>query len=427
MSLHLAGVLGLLLIFVVGTWRSINLGALALVMTFIVGAGFTGESLLQLYSGFPIDLLLLLVAITYLFSIAVRNGTIEWLVNGAAQLVRGNRALLPWMIFVVAALPTTAGALGSAGVALLAPIALRLAERYDIDRRMIALMVLHGAACGNFSPVNVLGAIVLQATQRAGVDVSAATLFFWNVAYNILLGAVIYFAFGGQRLARAAPMPSRVEVNAAATASRVTRLHVPAERATTLLAITAVAAVSLVLGLNIAVPALAAAVLLHLLFSRTSQSAEKDIAWEVVLLVCGVVTYVALLQRVGTVDAIGQGIAALGSPLFAALLLCAVGALTSAFASSAGILGAMMLLAAPFLGQPGVDPTAFVTALAISATVVDSCPFSTAGALVIANSRAGEREHLYRGLLLWGGLMIVTAPLLTWLLIVLPAHPGANS
>jgi hypothetical protein len=80
----------------------------------------------------------------------------------------------------------------------------------------------------------------------------------------------------------------------------------------------------------------------------------------------------------------------------------------------------MMLLAVPFIGQGGVDPTAFVAALAISATVVDSCPFSTAGALVIANSRVDERDHLYRGLLLWGGLMILTAPLLTWLVIILP-------
>ena len=74
-------------------------------------------------------------------------------------------------------------------------------------------------------------------------------------------------------------------------------------------------------------------------------------AWPVVLLVCGIVTYVAALQRYGTVDAIGHGILGLGSPLVVALLLCAVGAVTSAFASSAGILGALMPLAAPLMLQ----------------------------------------------------------------------------
>ena len=47
-------------------------------------------------------------------------------VEGAARLVKNRRALIPWVVFVVAALPAMAGALGSAGVALLAPLALRL-------------------------------------------------------------------------------------------------------------------------------------------------------------------------------------------------------------------------------------------------------------------------------------------------------------
>ena len=37
------------------------------------------------------------------------------------------------------------------------------------------------------------------------------------------------------------------------------------------------------------------------------RGAETKIAWSVVLLVCGIVTYVAALQRHGTVDAVGAG------------------------------------------------------------------------------------------------------------------------
>jgi len=31
-----------------------------------------------------------------------------------------------------------------------------------------------------------------------------------------------------------------------------------------------------------------------------------------------------------------------------------------------------------------------------------------------------ERAHVYRGLLAWGGVMVLTAPFITWLLFVLP-------
>jgi di/tricarboxylate transporter len=430
MSIHIIGIAGLALVFVIGSLRPVNLGALALAMTFIVGIGFGGESLTELYRGFPVDLLVLLVAVTYLFAIAARNGTIEWVVGGAARLLGGRRALVPWVVFVVAALPTTAGALGSAGVALLAPIALRLAERYDIDRRMIALMVLHGAACGNFSPLNVLGVIVHQTVARAGVEVPVASLFLGNVAYNIALGVIIYLIFGGHRLVRG------VAARAIATAAPTSAMESPSSpspspspspssssssaipRVVTLAALASVAIASLAFSLSIGMPALIAAVALHLLFPASSRGAERDIAWGVVLLVCGIVTYVAVLQRVGTVDAVGHAIAGMGVPLLGALLLCAVGALTSAFASSAGILGAMMMLAVPFIAQGGVNATGFVLALAVSATVVDSCPFSTAGALVVANTQADERERVYRALLIWGAAMVLTAPLATCLFFV---------
>jgi di/tricarboxylate transporter len=187
LSIHVVGVIGLVLIFLIGALRPINLGALALVMTFLVGAIFVGENVKEMYNGFPVDLLVLLAGVTYLFAIAESNGTVGRVVEGAARLVKDRRALIPWVVFVVAALPAMSGALGSAGVALLAPLALRLARRYEIDRRMIGLMVVHGAACGNFSPLNVLSAIVTQAVARNGLQMSAMSLFLGNLAYNLLL------------------------------------------------------------------------------------------------------------------------------------------------------------------------------------------------------------------------------------------------
>ena len=91
-------------------------------MTFLVGTIFMGETPRDMYSGFPVDLFVLLAGVTYLFAIADSNGTVERIVEGAALLVSDRRALIPWIVFVVAAMPALAGALGSAGVALLAPL-----------------------------------------------------------------------------------------------------------------------------------------------------------------------------------------------------------------------------------------------------------------------------------------------------------------
>lgn len=415
MSIHLVGVIGLVLVFLIGTLRPVSLGALSLVMTFLVGTIFKGESPKEMFSGFPVDLFVLLAGVTYLFGIAASNGTVERIVTGASRMVKNRRALIPWIVFVVAALPAMAGALGSAGVAMLTPLSLRLAERFSIDRRMIGLMVIHGAACGNFSPLNVLGAIVSQAVARAGLHMSFSTLFWGNLVYNAVLGAVIYLLFGGLRLARREASDPQAEHPPEAPP-----LRLGLDQWCTLLALLAVAAGALIFGLNIGFLALAAAAALQLMFPASSAGADKKIAWDVVLLVCGVITYVAALQRYGTVEAVGEGLARIGSPLVTSLLICSVGAITSAFASSAGILGAMIPLAVPFMARGEIATTGLVVALAISATAVDATPFSTVGALVVANAADEERPRIYRGLLLWGAAMVATAPLLTWLFFIVP-------
>lgn len=416
MSVHLAGIVGLVAIFVIGTIRSINLGVLAIVATFLVGTLFVGEPAREMVAGFPVDLFMLLVGVTYLFGVAATNGTVERIVGSAAHLARNRRALVPWIVFAVAAAPAMAGAIGSAGVALLAPLAMRLAERCAIDRRLMGLMVVHGAAAGNFSPLNVLGAIVLQAVNERGLEMSAQVLFAGNLVYNVALGVVIVLVFGRRRVP-APPSPD----DAAPAAAAGERPRLTLEQGTTILALVGVAVAALVFGLSIGLTAFTAAVLLQLLFPRPGSRAERHVAWSVVLLVCGVVTYVAALERYGTVDAAGSWIASLGDPRLVGLLLCFVGAVTSAFASSAGILGALIPLAAPFMAQGGVGTTGLVVALAISATAVDATPFSTVGALAVANANEHERSHVFGGLLRWGLAMIVTAPPITWLCFILPA------
>jgi di/tricarboxylate transporter len=420
LSVHTVGIAGLIVVFVIGTIRPVNLGVLALVLTFLVGTFVVGETPREMYSGFPVDLFVLLTGVTYLFGIAVRNGTVGWIVEESVRVARRRQALIPWVVFALAALPAMAGALGSTGVALLAPLAMRVAERCEIDRRMVGLMVVHGAAAGNFSPLNVLGAIVHQAVTSRGLEMSVWTLFAANVACNVVLAVVIVAIFRGRQPFRGGHDAAMADEKPTTTAARRRRLG--PDQICTLAALLAVAIISLGFGLSIGFLAFLAAALLQLAFPASSEGAERHIAWSVVLLVCGVVTYIGALQRYGTVAAVGQSIAAVGSPLVVALLLCGVAAVTSAFASSAGILGAMIPLAAPFMAQGAIGTTGLVIALALSATLVDATPFSTVGALVVANADAAEQPRVYRGLLAWGGAMVLIAPLVTWLMFVLPAR-----
>jgi hypothetical protein len=92
----------------------------------------------------------------------------------------------------------------------------------------------------------------------------------------------------------------------------------------------------------------------------------------------------------------------------------------SAFASTVGVLGAIIPLAVPLLLLGQSDAVAVIAALAISSSIVDVSPFSTNGALVLASAHGIDREALYRQLLAYSAVVVALAPLLAWALIVLP-------
>ena len=47
-------------------------------------------------------------------------------------------------------------------------------------------------------------------------------------------------------------------------------------------------------------------------------------------------------------------------------------------------------------------------------------PYSTSGALTVANSTEEQRDYVYKGLMRWGFSMVVIIPIVTWLIFVVP-------
>lgn len=430
MSPHLIAILVLAGIFLLGTVRSVNLGVLALVATFGVGVWAFSIDNKDVLDGFPANLFVILVGVTYLFAIAKRNGTVDWLVARSVRAVRGRVAALPWVMFLISGVLVALGALSPAAVAIIAPIGMAFAARHRINPLLMGLMVIHGSAAGNFSPLGVLGLITNGIVDRSDLPGSPMGLFLANGLFNIALGVVIYVAFGGLRLIRDGARCSDDDVDdvapdgagGVAVKSRV-GAETPVqrrERVATLVGLAVLAIGSLGFNLDIGLTAMTVAAVLAVLSPATAKSAVADISWGVVLLICGIVTYVGLLEAVGTVDYIGHGIASVSAPLLAALILLYVGAVVSAFASTTAILGALIPLAVPLLVAGELGAVALVMALSISASVVDSSPFSTNGALVVANAPTGKEATVYRGLMIWGFSLVALTPLLTWAIFVLP-------
>ncbi|WP_329792268.1 SLC13 family permease [Lentzea sp. DG1S-22] len=424
MSAELISILVLVVVFVIATTRSINMGALAFAAAFGVGTLVADMKTDDIFKGFPGSLFVVLVGVTFLFAIARANGTTDWLVHRAIRLVGGRIALMPWVMFAITGVLTAIGAVSPAAVAIVAPIAMGFAARYRISPLLMGVMVVHGAQAGGFSPISIYGTIVNGIVDKEGLPGSPVVLFLASLVVNLLIAVVVFVVCGGMKLARQpldAPVPARTGGGSSGDGpsdDESTTLTAP--RIATLLGLAALVVAALVFDLDVGLAAITVAVLLSVVWPETSKEAITQITWPTVLLICGILTYVAVLQTMGTIKWAGDSVAGVGAPLLAALLICYIGAIVSAFASSVGIMGALIPLAVPFLLQGEVSAIGLIAALAVSATVVDVSPFSTNGALVLAGAQDVDRDKFFKQLMVYGGIMVAAAPPLVWLALVVP-------
>ncbi|PSK99084.1 UIT1 family transporter [Murinocardiopsis flavida] len=467
MPVEVVSILVLVLVFLIATFTSAHMGALALVATFVIATIYVGgtpdEVAEKVFGGFPGDLFVILVGVTYLFALAKNNGTVDWLVQAAVRAVGGRVAFIPWVMFLVTGVLTAAGAVVPAAVAIIAPMGMGFAARYRINPVLMGLLIINGASAGGFSPISIFGGITNNVVARSGLEGSPAILFAASFFFNLLLSVVVFFMFGGRsligrrdndtgdsdgdastadgtsgngRTKRAERLdtqsggafvagprqgsPVSTKPTDDATGGSVPVVGTVLDRTMTVVGIAVLAIGALVFDLDVGLMAVSVAVVLTLVSPKSSKGAINQIAWPTVLLICGIVTYVSLMEDMGTIEFLGDEVASIGVPLLAALLICLIGAAVSAFASTTGILGALIPLAVPFLLAGEVGAIGLITALALSSSVVDSSPFSTSGALVVANASEAERDRVFSLLMRWGMSMILVIPLVTWAVFVLP-------
>jgi len=466
MSAPVLSIIILAVMFLLATVLPLNMGALAFVGAFLLGSVVLGMSTNDILANFPGGLFLTIVGVTYLFAIAQNNGTIDLLVRGAVRLVGSKVALIPWVMFAITAVITAVGALSPAAVAIIAPIALSFAAKHKINPLMMGMMVIHGAQAGGFSPIAVYGVTVNSIIARTELDANPMAIFLASFLFNLAIALVLFVVLGGGKLlstpggrlveqaaekrlavsvgGRAAGVTlqgSGSDISAAGVSAKGTsgsgtssaagpspagappasgaRASMP--QLITILGLIALAVISLGFKVDVGFVSITIAIVLALVSPAAQKGAVNKISWSTVLLICGMLTFVGVLEEAGTIAFVSGGVADLGMPLLAALLICYIGAIVSAFASSTAILAALIPLAVPFLATGEVGAVGVIAALAVASTIVDVSPFSTNGALVLANAPEDvDKDRFYKQILAYSGIVVAVGPAVAWLVMVVP-------
>ncbi|PPF78543.1 MULTISPECIES: SLC13 family permease [unclassified Pseudoclavibacter] len=420
-STEILPLIALIAMFVIATIFPINIGFLGFVGAFAVGAIYLGFDDKEILSAFPGSIVLTIVGVTYFFGMAKKNGTIDLLVNVCIRAVRGRVSLIPWVFFAVASFLTALGTFSPAAVALIAPAAMTFAARSRMSPLVMGIMTINGAHAGAFSPISVSGIIVRDLVEGNGLAIEPWSLFFASYGINTLLSILTVVVYAVASRVRTLEYTATGSITTAGAhdiddegPSKANRVQ-----ALTLALIAVILVLVLVFHLPISFIAIAAGVVLAFTDLKKQSDAIAGISWSTVLLVSGMITYVSILQELGTIDHLADMALLIGAPIVVALVLCYVIGLTSAFASSTALLTAIIPLAMPLLEMGALPIVGVVAALSISATVVDVSPFSTNGALVLANAQGIDRRVFYKHLLLNAVAVVAIAPLLCWLILVI--------
>jgi di/tricarboxylate transporter len=401
MNPAIASLLALLLAIVLSMVVRANIGIIALALAWLVGvyvAGFKADAVM---AGFPATLFLTLSGVTLLFACAETNGVLQMLTQRAVQLVRGKRGWLPFLFFLIACAVSSIGPGAISGVALVIPLALAIGDKANVPRFLTMLMVANGANAGNLSPISAVGVIANTKMAEGGLGGHEGKVWFANFIAHALVALVAWLLLRPDTVTAAESNESgeTAEIPALTRAQAITVIIIS-------LWIIGVIGFKLSIGLS----AFAAVVLLLLFNAADENQAVKKMPWGVLLMVCGVSTLIALLEKTGGMEHFTALLARIASPSSINGVIAFVTGVISTYSSTSGVVMPAFLPTVTKLVEQigGGNALAIALSINVGSALVDVSPLSTIGALCIAAvSDETEAKKLFRLMMFWGFAMAV--------------------
>ena len=394
--------LSLVLAIFIGFKKNINTGLVSIFFAFLVGVFLLKLSAKEIISGWPTNLFFILLGMTFLFSIASVNGTLELISRKLSSFARGNTKLLPIIFFIVTAVIAAPGPGPIVATALMAPIGMALAKEEDIPEILMATMIVSGAIAGGLSPIAATGIITNTLAQEQGLN-TGKTVFLTTALVGVIMALLFYIIFGGYKLKQKGKKEG-------------VDLKFNSDQKKTFIVILLVIVGILFFDLDIGLTAFSGAVVLLLMGVAKQDKALAAVPWSTLILVAGVAVLVNVINIAGGIEALSNFLSSIMSERTASAVIAIIAGLMSSVSSASGVVIPTLVPTVPNIVNQvsgSVSPYALVAAIAVGAHMVTFSPLSTLGALTLASSKNEEnKQKLFTQLLAVGLSSVVFAGIL---------------
>lgn len=387
----------LFLVIFMGMITHKNVGIIGFLAAYLYGTFAVGMKAKDIYGGgFPTTVFFLIMASTFLFGIANRNGTSTVLARNVSYLSRGNNKLIPWMFFAAAAI--LAGVGGSMLIlVVIMPIAYSTCIHRHLDVTMTSIIVLAGGMLGGLSPITLNGIVANTLAIQNGVD---HYMPIWG-AYSFsvfVMALAAYIFFKGWKVPNSDPERNFTPFNRA--------------QVVTVVAIVLVCLATIFFKQNIGLVCMAFAAVLILLGYCDQKVAISAIPWGTLMLITGMSMLLHVVDKAGGITYLTSMLSRVITPATAQPIMIVLGGLMGAVASGTGVVMPTLIPLAAKLAavNPNLDPAALMLGVIVGTNGVVLSPFSTVGALACGCAPEGvDVNKLYKNLLITAILFSLSA------------------
>ena len=386
----LLSLLFLLVAILLGFVRKMNTGLLCIAFALLLGR-MSGVSDADIIKGFNASLFIMLLGVTYLFSMAQINGSLDLLAQKVIALAGRRVYLIPVIIYLFSIILAALGPGSVPTMAIMMVFSMSLAAEMKISPVLLSTLTVLGACAGGLSPLAATGIIGANLCAEFGLT-GIEKDFLLNGVFSFSIYAVIvYAALGGYRLR---------------AADNVQNKAIPAfnkKQLTTLAGIVAMVLMVMLLRINVGLVSFAVAAVLSFLRVSDEVKAIKHIPWNTLLLITGVGVLMQLIIDLGGIEILSAALVSIMSAKTAAAVMGLTSGIMSWFSSSSGVVMPTLIPTVPHIAQQlgGVNELELASSITTISHVAAISPLSTGGALALAayasaaNANQKQQQNLF--------------------------------
>lgn len=362
----------------IGFFKKLNTGLIAIAFAVILGkmANFKEADIIN---GWSTNLFIMLLGVTFLFSIAQTNGTLELFARKVVALAGKQTRLIPWAIYFLTMFLAAIGPGTIPVMALIAPIGMALAAEMKISPLLLAPIGVLGSAAGGISPIAPTGIIGTTLAAQQGITGIDMPYFYNSLIGETLVVAFLYIILGGYKI----KSEKELRISDIAAFSK--------QQIITMAGMAAMVFIVLLTKANVGLVAFVVGVALLGLGVADERKSIAAIPWGTLILVCGVGVLMNLAIKLKGIALLAQFLASFMTPATASPIIGLTAGIMSWFSSTSGVVMPTLIPTVAGISQSlggNVSSLDLISAITMTAHTAGVSPASTGGALALASYAA---------------------------------------